>query len=97
MCKAMFIDICHAVAKRNVYFQRRMNAAGLHGFATVQKVTTTVCMLAYGGPADRLDEYFCMDETDTRHTRLAAPTSAGVTPQHLSAVAVQPPAKFYEI
>jgi hypothetical protein len=52
MCKAMFIDICHDIAERNVYIHRRVNAIGLPGFATIQKVTVAVRMLAYGGPAD---------------------------------------------
>jgi hypothetical protein len=65
MCKAMFIDICHAVAERNVYFHRRVNAVGLPGLPTIQKVTATVHMLAYGGPTDRLDEYIRMDESTT--------------------------------
>jgi hypothetical protein len=63
MCKAMLIDICHAVAESNVYFHRRLNVVGLPGFAIVQKVTTAVRMLAYGGPADRLDEYIRMGES----------------------------------
>jgi hypothetical protein len=63
MCKAMFIDICHAVAARNVYFKRKPNAASLSGFATVQKVTAALRMLAYGGSADRLDECFRMGKT----------------------------------
>jgi hypothetical protein len=61
----MFIDICHAVLERNVYFHWRLNAVGLPGFATVQKVTTAVCMLAYGEPADRLDEYIRMGKSTT--------------------------------
>jgi hypothetical protein len=65
MCKSMFIDICHAVVERNVYFHRRLNAVGLLGFATVQKVTTAVCMLAYGEPADQLDEYIRMGKSTT--------------------------------
>jgi hypothetical protein len=48
MCKAMFIDICHAVTERNVYFHRRLNAVGLPSFATVQKVTVVVRMLHIG-------------------------------------------------
>src|SRR6266540_6440688 len=63
MTKHMFLDICHAVSARNDYFKRKVNAAGLPGFTTVQKVTTSLCMLAYGGPADRLDEYFHMGES----------------------------------
>jgi hypothetical protein len=63
MCKAMFIDICHAVVESNVYFHRRLNVIGLPGFATVQKVTAAVRMLAYRGPADRLDEYIRMGKS----------------------------------
>jgi hypothetical protein len=59
----MFIDICHAVATRNDYFKRKPNAAGLLRFATVQKVTASLCMLSYGGSADRLDKYFRMGKT----------------------------------
>jgi len=63
MCKAMFIDICHAVAARNDYFKRKPNAAGLPGFTTVQKVTVALRLLAYGGCADCLVEYIRMGET----------------------------------
>lgn len=63
MTKVMFIDICHAVARRNRYFQRTLNAAGVPGFSTIQKVTAALRMLAYGGPADRLDEYIRMGES----------------------------------
>ena len=60
MSTAMYLDICHAVSAKNKYFQRKVNAAGLPGFATVQKVTAALRMLAYGGPADRLDDYIRM-------------------------------------
>jgi len=63
MMKHMFLDICHAMSVRNDYFKRKVNAVGLPGFTTVQKVTSSLCMLAYGGPADRLDEYFHMGES----------------------------------
>ena len=63
MSTAMFLDICHAVSAKNKYFERKVNAAGLPGFATVQKVTAALRMLAYGGPADRLDDYIRMGES----------------------------------
>jgi hypothetical protein len=63
MSTAMFLDICHAVLAKNKYFERKVNAAGLPGFATVQKVTAALRMLAYGGPADRLDDYIRMGES----------------------------------
>jgi hypothetical protein len=63
MCKAMFIDICHAVVARNDYLKRKPNAVGLPGFTTVQKITVVLRILAYGGSADLLDEYFRMGKT----------------------------------
>jgi nicotinic acid phosphoribosyltransferase len=63
MCKAMFIDICHAVAARSDYFKRKPNAAGLSRFTTIQMVIAALRMLAYGGSADCLDEYFRMGKT----------------------------------
>jgi hypothetical protein len=64
----MFIDICHEVASNNLYFVRRTNAAGVSQFSTVQKVTTTLRMLACGGDVDRLDEYFHMGESTILET-----------------------------
>jgi hypothetical protein len=61
----MFIDICHVIVERNVYFHWRVNVVGLPGFTTIQKVTAAVRMLAYGGPADQLDEYIWMGESTT--------------------------------
>ncbi|XP_025815519.1 uncharacterized protein LOC112892600 [Panicum hallii] len=68
MPKAMFIDICHGVAESNPYFQRTSNAVGLPGFSTIQKVTAAIRMLAYGGSADRLDEYIRMGESTILET-----------------------------
>jgi hypothetical protein len=68
MTKEMFIDISHVVAKRNSYFHRTSNDAGLPGFATIQKVTTVIQILRYRGPADRLDEYIRMGESTTLET-----------------------------
>jgi chemotaxis protein CheY-P-specific phosphatase CheC len=57
MMKAMFIDICQR------YFQQTENAAGVLCFTTIQKVVAAVCMLAYGGPVDHLNEYIQMGES----------------------------------
>jgi hypothetical protein len=65
MTTTMFIDICHSVAMRNRYFQRTCNAARVPGFSTIQKVTTTICMLVYGGPVNHLDEYIRIGESTT--------------------------------
>ena len=45
------------------YFIRKFNATGDPGFSHLQKVTAALRMLAYGGPADALDEYFRMGES----------------------------------
>jgi hypothetical protein len=63
MCKAMFLDISNDLNQEFEYFQRRSNHAGVPGFATIQKVTAAVRMLAYGGAADMFDEYVRMGES----------------------------------
>jgi hypothetical protein len=47
----------------SISIQRRVNAAGVPSFTTLQKVTVAVRMLSYGGPGDHLDEYICMGES----------------------------------
>ncbi|OEL25331.1 hypothetical protein BAE44_0013651 [Dichanthelium oligosanthes] len=71
MTKAMLWDIAHAVATKNKYFRRSANAANTWGFTTKQKVTTALGMLAYGGPADRLDECFRMGESTILEHRMS--------------------------
>jgi hypothetical protein len=63
MLKAMFLDISHAVARRNRYFRRRVKAAGILSFTTLIKIVVAVRMLAYGDLADHIDEYICMGES----------------------------------
>jgi hypothetical protein len=63
MTKHMFLDICHAVSVRDDYFKRKCDEAGVPGFATVQKVTAALRVLAHGGPVDRLDEYLHMGQS----------------------------------
>lgn len=68
MSKSMFLDICNQVSSANPYFRLRVNAAGQPGFSTFEKVTAAVRMLAYGGPADHLDEYLRMGESTILET-----------------------------
>jgi hypothetical protein len=63
MTKHMFLDICHAVSARDDYFKRKCDAVDVPGFATMQKVTSALRVFAYGGPVDRLDEYFHMGQS----------------------------------
>jgi hypothetical protein len=61
--KSNVFDICHTVATRKQYFQRRVNVDGVSTFTTLQKITVIVHMLIYRGHVDRLDEYICMGES----------------------------------
>jgi hypothetical protein len=64
----MFNDICAALAASCRYFRLECDAAGRVRFATVQKVTVALRMLAYGGLADSLDEYIRMGESTVLET-----------------------------
>jgi hypothetical protein len=59
----MFEYIKDACEQANSYFKWRQNAAGQWGLALVQKVIAALRMLAYGGPADSIDEYLRMGES----------------------------------
>ena len=43
-------------------FIQRRNCVGALGHSTEQKVTTVLCMVAYGGPADSGDDNLAMGE-----------------------------------
>jgi hypothetical protein len=63
MCLQMFNYILQRVGEASNHFKLGHNALGLPGFYTIQKMIAAVRMLAYGGPADRLDEYIRMGES----------------------------------
>jgi len=46
----------HAVEAHDDYFVQKRNAAGKLGLSCLQKVTAAFRMLAYGIPADAMDE-----------------------------------------
>ncbi|XP_038695481.1 uncharacterized protein LOC119992762 [Tripterygium wilfordii] len=47
----------------DAYFIQRWNAAGVLGLSALQKITTVVRILAYGSPADSLDEHIQISES----------------------------------
>jgi hypothetical protein len=53
----------NAVKKHDDYFMQRRNAAGVLGLSSLQKVVAAFRMLAYGTPADALDEYIRIGES----------------------------------
>ncbi|KAI9920251.1 hypothetical protein PsorP6_016058 [Peronosclerospora sorghi] len=47
-----------AVEAHDNYFKRRPDATGKIGLSAIQKTTAAIRQLAYGAPADAVDEYF---------------------------------------
>uniref|UniRef100_A0A0D3D6A8 Uncharacterized protein n=1 Tax=Brassica oleracea var. oleracea TaxID=109376 RepID=A0A0D3D6A8_BRAOL len=45
------------------YFQQRRDATGRFGHSPLQKATAAISMMAYGCPADAVDEYLRLGET----------------------------------
>ena len=56
MSRDLFLRIMHAVEAHDDYFVQKRNAAGKLGLSCLQKVTAAFRMLAYGIPADAMDE-----------------------------------------
>ena len=63
MKRPLFLRIHSAVESHDPYFVQRRNAAGVLGLSSLQKVTATLRMLAYGVAADQVDEYLRIGET----------------------------------
>jgi hypothetical protein len=63
MSIGLFKHIAQEVMKHDTYFEQRRNAAGELGHSTYQKVTAALRMLAYGIPADLVDDHLAMGES----------------------------------
>ena len=63
MRRHVFLRIMKAVEEHDDYFVQKRNAAGVLGLSCLQKVVAAFRMLAYGVPADALDEYFRIGES----------------------------------
>ena len=63
MSKDLFKKIAGKVAKYDRFFEQRRNAAGELGHSTYQKITAALRMLAYGIPADLIDDHLAMGES----------------------------------
>ena len=59
----LFRRIAEKLARHDRFFQQRRNAARELGHSTFQKVTTALRMLAYGIPADLVDDHLAMGES----------------------------------
>ena len=65
MSPELFRRIAEKLASHDWFFQQRRNAAGKLGHSTFQKVTSALCMLVYGIPADLVDDHLAMGESQT--------------------------------
>jgi hypothetical protein len=63
MSSRLFNRIAKAVEEHDHYFVQKKNAAGVRGFSCRQKVTAALRQLAYGVPADYVDEYVRIGES----------------------------------
>ncbi|XP_075483787.1 uncharacterized protein LOC142523941 [Primulina tabacum] len=63
MRRELFFRIVNALDDRSPYFQQRDDAARRKGLSPLQKCTAAIRQLAYGVPADHLDEYLRMGES----------------------------------
>ncbi|XP_024177898.1 uncharacterized protein LOC112183795 [Rosa chinensis] len=63
MRRHVFLRIQNAVLLCDPYFLQKRNAAGAIGLSSYQKITAALRMLAYGVPADYVDEYVRIGES----------------------------------
>jgi hypothetical protein len=63
MSSRLLNRIAKAVEEHDQYFVQKLNAAGVCGFSCLQKVTAALRQLAYGVPADYVDEYVRIGES----------------------------------
>lgn len=59
----LFAHIAKSVKKYDRFFEQRRNCAGELGHSTYQKVTAALRMMAYGIPADLVDDHLAMGES----------------------------------
>ena len=59
----LFKHIAENLERHDRFFQQRRNVAGELGHSTYQKVTAALRMLAYGIPADLVDDHLAMGKS----------------------------------
>ncbi|XP_042404845.1 uncharacterized protein LOC121995074 [Zingiber officinale] len=63
MRKELFLHIVNALENHSAFFQQKNDTVRRKGLSPLQKCTSTIRQLAYGVPADHLDEYLRMSES----------------------------------
>ncbi|TVU33332.1 hypothetical protein EJB05_25142, partial [Eragrostis curvula] len=66
MRRHVFKRIKEAVKNHDNYFQKKCDAAGKEGLSALQKCVASLRILAYGVPADAVDEYVRIGESTAR-------------------------------
>jgi hypothetical protein len=57
MRRQLFLNIVEDIEKHNVFFTHRADALGNFGLQGIQKIASSVWILAYGGALDANNEY----------------------------------------
>nr|XP_019535679.2 uncharacterized protein LOC109407121 [Aedes albopictus] len=70
MSRELFRRIVMDVETANIYFVQRADATGKRGLIALQKCTAAMRQLAYGAPADAVDEYLRLSESTARNCLL---------------------------
>ena len=63
MGRTLFLRILQAIEQHDEYFVQKRNVASILGLSSLQKITTTFRMLAYGVAADAMDDYVRIGES----------------------------------
>ncbi|XP_052172115.1 uncharacterized protein LOC127788034 [Diospyros lotus] len=63
MHRSLFLRIQAAIETHDQYFVQRFDVVEVLGLSSFQKMTTALRMLAYGSPADAVDEYVRIGES----------------------------------
>ncbi|KAF8393073.1 hypothetical protein HHK36_021314 [Tetracentron sinense] len=63
MQRSLFLRIQYAVEAYDPYFVQKIDAIGMLGLSSLQKITAAMRMLAYGVAADYVDEYVRIGES----------------------------------
>ena len=65
MSRPLFLRIVNEVEQYDPYFIQSTNVVGVLGLSSLQKITAAYRILAYGTPADSVDEYIRIGESTT--------------------------------
>ena len=63
MSPDLFLQIANCVKQHDRFFEQRRNCGGDLGHSTIQKVTTSLCMMTSGVLADFTDDHLVIGES----------------------------------